>query len=62
LISERGNWRKHGIKIKAQDLPSQVLLLLLARPGEIVTREPYLSNFGYAAPPEVGQILKVDVQ
>jgi TolB-like protein/DNA-binding winged helix-turn-helix (wHTH) protein len=34
-----GELRKHGLKIKLQDQPFQVLALLLERPGEIVTRE-----------------------
>jgi TolB-like protein/DNA-binding winged helix-turn-helix (wHTH) protein/Tfp pilus assembly protein PilF len=31
--------RKHGLKIKLQDQPFQVLALLLQRPGEMVSRE-----------------------
>jgi len=31
--------RKSGIKIKLQDQPFQILMMLLERPGEIVTRE-----------------------
>jgi Tol biopolymer transport system component/DNA-binding winged helix-turn-helix (wHTH) protein len=31
--------RKHGVKIKLQDQPFQILALLLEKPGEIVTRE-----------------------
>src|SRR5271156_2127111 len=31
--------RKHGLKIKLQDQPFQILALLLERPGEVVTRE-----------------------
>ena len=31
--------RKHGLKIKLQDQPFQILALLLEKPGEIVTRE-----------------------
>ena len=31
--------RKHGVRIKLQDQPFQILALLLERPGEIVTRE-----------------------
>jgi Tol biopolymer transport system component/DNA-binding winged helix-turn-helix (wHTH) protein len=31
--------RKHGIRIKLQDQPFQILALLLEKPGEIVTRE-----------------------
>lgn len=34
-----GELRKHGIRIKIQDQPFQVLLALLERPGELVTRE-----------------------
>jgi Tol biopolymer transport system component/DNA-binding winged helix-turn-helix (wHTH) protein len=34
-----GELRKHGIKIKLQDQPFQILVLLLEKPGEIVTRE-----------------------
>src|SRR5579884_3451165 len=31
--------RKTGIRIKLQDQPFQILAMLLARPGELVTRE-----------------------
>jgi Tol biopolymer transport system component/DNA-binding winged helix-turn-helix (wHTH) protein len=31
--------RKHGLKIKLQDQPFQILALLLEKPGEVVTRE-----------------------
>jgi TolB-like protein/DNA-binding winged helix-turn-helix (wHTH) protein/Flp pilus assembly protein TadD len=34
-----GELRKHGIRIKLQDQPFQVLVMLLERPGEVVTRE-----------------------
>ena len=34
-----GELRKHGLKIKLQDQPFQVLALLLQRPGEMVSRE-----------------------
>jgi Tol biopolymer transport system component/DNA-binding winged helix-turn-helix (wHTH) protein len=34
-----GELRKFGIRIKLQDQPRQILLLLLQHPGEIVTRE-----------------------
>ena len=34
-----GELRKQGIKIKLQDQPLQVLVMLLERPGEIVTRQ-----------------------
>jgi TolB-like protein/DNA-binding winged helix-turn-helix (wHTH) protein/tetratricopeptide (TPR) repeat protein len=39
-----GELRKHGIKIKLQNQPFQVLQLLLERPGEIVTREELRSK------------------
>jgi TolB-like protein/DNA-binding winged helix-turn-helix (wHTH) protein len=34
-----GELRKHGLRVKLQEQPFQVLCLLLARPGELVTRE-----------------------
>src|SRR5215469_11991525 len=34
-----GELRKHGTKIKLQELPFQILEILLERPGELVTRE-----------------------
>jgi TolB-like protein/DNA-binding winged helix-turn-helix (wHTH) protein/Tfp pilus assembly protein PilF len=34
-----GELRKHGIRVKLQDQPFQILAMLLARPGELVTRE-----------------------
>jgi TolB-like protein/DNA-binding winged helix-turn-helix (wHTH) protein/Tfp pilus assembly protein PilF len=34
-----GELRKHGVKIKLQDQPFQILALLLERPGEVVTRD-----------------------
>jgi len=37
--SVSGELRKHGIRIKLQDQPFQLLLMLLERPGELVTRE-----------------------
>src|SRR4051812_45488175 len=33
-----GELRKQGVKIKLQDQPFQLLLILLEKPGEIVTR------------------------
>lgn len=39
-----GELRKHGLKIKLQDQPFQVLRLLLERSGEIVTREELRSK------------------
>lgn len=34
-----GELRKHGLKIRLQDQPFQILAMLLAHPGEVVTRE-----------------------
>ncbi len=34
-----GELRKHGIRIKLQDQPFAILMMLLERPGELVTRE-----------------------
>lgn len=34
-----GELRKHGIRIKLQDQPFQILALLVEKPGEVVTRE-----------------------
>ena len=34
-----GELRKHGLKIKLQEQPFQILVMLLERPGEVVTRE-----------------------
>jgi len=34
-----GELRKHGVKLKLQDQPAQILALLLEHPGEVVTRE-----------------------
>jgi DNA-binding winged helix-turn-helix (wHTH) protein len=34
-----GELRKHGLRIRLQEQPFQVLLLLLERPGEVVLRE-----------------------
>ncbi len=39
LNSHTGELRKKGAKIKLQDQPQQVLIMLLNRPGEIVSRE-----------------------
>jgi TolB-like protein/DNA-binding winged helix-turn-helix (wHTH) protein/Tfp pilus assembly protein PilF len=36
--------RKHGLKLKVQKQPFQVLAMLLARPGELVTREEIRSR------------------
>ena len=37
--SESGELRKHGLRIKLQDQPFKILEALLAKPGEVVTRE-----------------------
>src|SRR5437660_9383368 len=34
-----GELRKQGLKVKLQDQPFQILVMLLERPGELVTRE-----------------------
>lgn len=39
LDSASGELRKHGIKIKLQEQPLQILQQLLEHPGEVVTRE-----------------------
>ena len=39
LNPRAGELRKSGIKIKVQEQPFQVLVALLERPGEVVTRE-----------------------
>jgi serine/threonine-protein kinase len=36
---QAGELRKQGSKVKLQDQPFQVLVMLLARPGEVVTRD-----------------------
>jgi DNA-binding winged helix-turn-helix (wHTH) protein len=36
---ESGELLKHGIRIKLQDQPCKILLALLEKPGEVVTRE-----------------------
>ena len=42
--------RKHGLKPKVQEQPFQVLALLLARPGELVTRRKSVQDFGHRTP------------
>ena len=39
LDSQAGELRKHGLKIKLQDQPFQILVMLLEQPGQVVTRE-----------------------
>src|ERR1700681_3272426 len=34
-----GELRKHGVRIRLQEQPFQILLILLERPGEVVLRE-----------------------
>jgi len=40
----RGELRKHGVRLKVHDQPFQVLEMLAARPGELVTREELSSR------------------
>src|SRR2546427_3396664 len=39
LDSQAGELRKHGLKIKLQDQPFQILVMLVEQPGQVVTRE-----------------------
>jgi Tol biopolymer transport system component/DNA-binding winged helix-turn-helix (wHTH) protein len=39
LDPSAGELRKHGVRVKLQDQPFAVLLILLERPGQIVTKE-----------------------
>jgi DNA-binding winged helix-turn-helix (wHTH) protein len=39
LDPEEGTLARNGIRVKLQDLPYRLLLMLVERPGEIVTRE-----------------------
>src|SRR5271155_4178530 len=34
-----GELRKHGIRVRLQEQPFQILATLLANPGEVITRE-----------------------
>jgi len=36
-----GELRRNGVKVRLQDLPFRTLALLLARPGEVITREEF---------------------
>jgi len=38
-IWKRGELRKHGLRLKLSDQPFQILAMLVARPGEVVSRE-----------------------
>jgi Tol biopolymer transport system component/DNA-binding winged helix-turn-helix (wHTH) protein len=42
--SRSGELRKHGIKIKLQEQPLRVLVLLLENAGQVVTREQFQKN------------------
>jgi DNA-binding winged helix-turn-helix (wHTH) protein len=44
-----GELRRSGSKIKLQEQPFQILVMLLANPGEVVTREELKETmvFGY---------------
>ncbi|HEY6988311.1 MAG TPA: winged helix-turn-helix domain-containing protein [Bryobacteraceae bacterium] len=44
LDRSSGELRKHGVRIKLQEKPFQILLLLLERPGEIVSRQEIRSK------------------
>src|SRR5712692_3838937 len=39
LDLQSGELRKHGLRVKLQEQPFQILKLLVERPGEVVTRE-----------------------
>src|SRR6202041_3301332 len=39
LDPEEGTLARNGVRVKLQDLPYRLLLMLVERPGEIVTRE-----------------------
>src|SRR5438309_10367725 len=36
---QSGELRKNGVRLKLQDQPTQVLTLLVERPGQVITRE-----------------------
>src|SRR5258708_38387489 len=36
-----GELRRNGTKVRLQDLPFRALMLLLSRPGEVITREEF---------------------
>jgi TolB-like protein/DNA-binding winged helix-turn-helix (wHTH) protein/Flp pilus assembly protein TadD len=44
LNARDGELRKHGVKLRLQEQPFQVLVRLLERPGELVTREELRSQ------------------
>ena len=45
-----GELRKNGTKLKIQEQPLKVLAMLLARPGELVTRKELQKGYGRATP------------
>jgi DNA-binding winged helix-turn-helix (wHTH) protein len=58
LDLQRVELRKQGVKVKLQDQPLKVLLLLLETPGQIVSREQLRSRiyWVYCAPQPKNQI------
>jgi TolB-like protein/DNA-binding winged helix-turn-helix (wHTH) protein/Flp pilus assembly protein TadD len=44
LDPQNGELRKHGLKIRLQDQPLRILVMLAESPGEVVTREQLRSN------------------
>src|SRR3954464_13879308 len=41
---QAGELRKRGLKVRLQDQPFQILVMLLERPGELVTRQEIHQN------------------
>ena len=39
LDTRKGELRKHGVRLHLQEQPLKILIALLERPGEVVTRE-----------------------
>ena len=48
--STTGELRRKGVRIKLHSQPFQVLVMLLERPGELLTREEIAASFGPTAP------------
>src|SRR5579864_4504554 len=44
LDARHAELRKHGVKLKLQDQPFQLLVRLLERPGELISREELRSQ------------------
>ena len=44
LDTRAGELRKHGLRVRLQGQPFQVLAMLLGRPGEVITREELQKN------------------